>query len=860
MAAIISILLKPAAATSSINSPITTPSAEPSSFLAGVRERGSTVPLDFFTPAEETFLKELFGTYHLTSVMDPVDFIGFCCYAELENLMETVGKLAPQQKACSDAENPTFVFCSNFMHFYLRLLRNCSNNPPNSSLKTINKYSLSETEFINILSSVLPTSVLQSANLKLKQAWTQSHTSSSSPIEKEKRMVLYRLGIQQLSRLQNLIPLFSKIVSSPYCKDLLVDHNLRCFQGSDKLDQVTLKDSTTVLSEISAVRDIQKFLNFIEFCLNSALKKKWIGINLTSFSNHLRLLQNFHQQTPSTELIHTWNRIFCACMDDLMLMREQCQKSYSRAQERKLDHKTWLQENKIQAQSQKTTEEFLESLLLAHLQVILVECLEDTVNRMIEQHLFTPLFSNVYRSLDETIQHFLTTLLLPIGFACMPLVARESTPAPLTPLFLSFYQKINTCLGSLNQFLLTSTIIADSKELIDWYQAAGKLPLSKFTQFAAKLLPGCMLTNSILKQLPHLQTEFAQELLGWLKKTSLAEFQKEKTNWLNFTLEQYHSQARRIFYQTTYFKDLELLVAKKTFLKDLNYTVPSELRNYILFQTEIESIFEQAENFLKSAVTPVSLEPTSAIPSSPAEPVTTVTEIKSHSQEQSLNPLSSPEPILPIATITRPSTPLLLIEEPVTVSLPLAETISTTVTEIKPSTPLLSSELRVITSVEPIVAKAPQPITSASLPSEPIPAVIDSLPSTQKTSTPERAPSPIIEDPTTEKVEELLPFKTWVKTAKAPVASSSDRTKIEDRPPSPKDRKEIMQRLKKAIKVREFEAILSEMDYYFLRNGKGSHHIWRNDERDNQISLPSRPNADISPGVRNSIGKQVFDL
>src|SRR5271169_3468540 len=95
----------------------------PSTFLEKIRSRDSTVPADFFTPAEEKLLKTLFNSYHLSSRLCLIDIIGFDFFEHLQTLIEEVKVLIPNDPDIDNLELPD-IFCGTFLAHSLRLIRN----------------------------------------------------------------------------------------------------------------------------------------------------------------------------------------------------------------------------------------------------------------------------------------------------------------------------------------------------------------------------------------------------------------------------------------------------------------------------------------------------------------------------------------------------------------------------------------------------------------------------------------------------------------------------------------------------------------------------------------------------------------
>ena len=55
----------------------------------------------------------------------------------------------------------------------------------------------------------------------------------------------------------------------------------------------------------------------------------------------------------------------------------------------------------------------------------------------------------------------------------------------------------------------------------------------------------------------------------------------------------------------------------------------------------------------------------------------------------------------------------------------------------------------------------------------------------------------------------------------------------------------------------ELTKLMKQAGWYFYRNGKGSHKIWRHPDREDKVSIPDHGNKEIKPTLVRTIRKQT---
>ncbi len=55
----------------------------------------------------------------------------------------------------------------------------------------------------------------------------------------------------------------------------------------------------------------------------------------------------------------------------------------------------------------------------------------------------------------------------------------------------------------------------------------------------------------------------------------------------------------------------------------------------------------------------------------------------------------------------------------------------------------------------------------------------------------------------------------------------------------------------------ELAKLMKQAGWYFDRNGKGSHKIWKHPERPNPITIPDHGSKEINPGLVRGIKRQA---
>ena len=59
------------------------------------------------------------------------------------------------------------------------------------------------------------------------------------------------------------------------------------------------------------------------------------------------------------------------------------------------------------------------------------------------------------------------------------------------------------------------------------------------------------------------------------------------------------------------------------------------------------------------------------------------------------------------------------------------------------------------------------------------------------------------------------------------------------------------------MKYRELTELMKAVGWYFERNGKGSHRIWRHPDKENPLTVPNHGSKEISPGLVRKIKKEA---
>lgn len=643
--------------------PVSTPSTASTVFFnpeSGV----SSLSSDFFTAREEACLLKAFQSYRLSSKLCLIDLLGFDFFQHLQALIP----LIPSRENQTALEEELKNFAASFVSLYLRLLRTgllyfINTSPP------LDRFSCSPQKFMQLLETIC-----KKASNQI-QGVVSSNPSSTT--EKLKRMLFlknhHKSSLEHLTHLTTLKGILIKVLSSPHWKLLLLDNSLKGFRGHESLDRTDIPNFSCIASEIPGIQDLLRYLVFLKMSLESAEAQGLIAAKSHGLFNQIRSLNSSKNDPFSLDFIREWNRLFHDTLTELTVVDLQFKLFYHEANAGRLTHQEWCQRSGRKAITEKTQEEFVESLRINHCAVTLLYLWEEDVNLLIENHAFCPLFPKQYRSKNETLSHFLST--------CGGLINRAISTIKPPVAQESFSQKITgglaLCLHegarSLYSLFLKPGLLLSYAELL----TKNKLLYVQCSEFFQPLYEGFALTEELCKKLPEIQKQTEQRLRDYLRSVPPEEFRKQKSQWIQELKTDITKQLGDLFMLVTFFRDLQIFAEQKTFLTDWDYIIPPELREFFGLINNIETIFSEAElEFQKQAKSVGSID-NQALPVDTTPTVTGVTAEKPVSEtvisveksptieSVSVSPAAAPEstttpsvtaPVGVVAPITTPMT------------------------------------------------------------------------------------------------------------------------------------------------------------------------------------------------------------
>jgi predicted RNA binding protein YcfA (HicA-like mRNA interferase family) len=525
-----------------------------------------------------------------------LDLLGFDFYQHLQALEKCIQQIVPENNTMRQLlARCTDRYPGNWLGLYLRLMREEAKTP--ASEEIMDQYSYSPQTFLKAMNT------LYDCCSKTVRAASPPLQGCESPTEARLKQQAfatnYRNALLHLQRLNHLNGLFEKILKSPYSKDLLTSSYINCFEGSEQLDRVQEIQPSQKLAEIPAVNHLADFLTFIDASFKSGNQHGIAACTIDYFALQRDLLQANKDKTASTPLIERWNLLF----HSLILMVEEplgeMLYDLSEAEQGRLTHKQWLEKNKLQVARTKTKAEFCESLRVSTALFRLAELWEEDINQMIELHLFCPLFPKDYWRKEKIMNYFVLAL-----FNLISTAMQEQKPPPenTLPFLGDWKRQAHESCKPLYAFLGPS-ILEKLENLV-----GNVVPYGNFIQFMRTLGYGSILTQKLCSQLPKLQARFEDNLKTFLKQASLEDLRAHKKEWISQIKKEYSQQIGEIYLFIIYFRDLESLFNRLTFLKDWDYMVPAELKSLFSVLEQIPRMFDKAESEKMRALPPAPVE------------------------------------------------------------------------------------------------------------------------------------------------------------------------------------------------------------------------------------------------------------
>jgi predicted RNA binding protein YcfA (HicA-like mRNA interferase family) len=251
---------------------------------------------------------------------------------------------------------------------------------------------------------------------------------------------------------------------------------------------------------------------------------------------------------------------------------------------------------------------------------------EDLIS-MVETHLFCPLFPKEYLSKKETMSYFMKTLKNLIKKSQPAEIAAAPSTAGLEEVVGKLRSLIQTVCQPLNDFLASPALARSFDTLF----SENIIQYTCFAEFLRDVSPGCFRAQDLNKQLPKIQKEFEDSLTNFLHTVPLEVFQQHKREWIKQLNKDYIDAVGQLFVLITYFRDLDVLFDKMSFLKDWDYVISPELKNMLSFFGRIQKLFDRTETKKRLALPEAapslpSLSPPPEVADSPASPPPVLTD------------------------------------------------------------------------------------------------------------------------------------------------------------------------------------------------------------------------------------------